>query len=95
MWKPRWTAGDVLGKHNGIIHFTIGQRKGLNLQQREGDSREPLFVIGLNAEKKHVIVGNHHALAVTSIDLKETNWFDGTPTTLRADETTRKEWLEV
>lgn len=66
--------GTVLGRHEGIIHYTIGQRKGLNLQQRSGDNREPLFVIGLNAAKKQVIVGNHHALAVSAIDIKETNW---------------------
>ncbi|MDX1923057.1 MAG: tRNA 2-thiouridine(34) synthase MnmA [Alphaproteobacteria bacterium] len=71
--------GTVLGRHEGIIHYTIGQRKGLNLQQRSGENREPLFVIGLNAAKKQVIVGNHHALAVTAIDLKETNWLATTP----------------
>ncbi|MBY0429341.1 MAG: tRNA 2-thiouridine(34) synthase MnmA [Alphaproteobacteria bacterium] len=72
--------GTVLGRHEGIIHYTIGQRKGLNLQQRSGENREPLFVIGLNAAKKHVIVGHHHALAVTAIDLKETNWLGNIPT---------------
>lgn len=66
--------GTVLGRHEGIIHYTIGQRKGLNLQQRSGEARDPLFVIGLNAAKKQVIVGHHHALAVTTIDLKETNF---------------------
>lgn len=72
--------GTVLGRHEGIIHYTIGQRKGLNLQQRSGENREPLFVIGLNAAKKQVIVGHHHALAVTAIDLKETNWLGTCPT---------------
>jgi tRNA-uridine 2-sulfurtransferase len=73
--------GTVLGKHDGIIHFTIGQRKGLNLQQRDGEARDPLFVIGLNATKKHVIVGTHHALAVAMLDLKEMNWLATTTTT--------------
>ena len=72
--------GTVLGRHEGIIHYTIGQRKGLNLQQRSGENRDPLFVIGLNAAKKQVIVGHHHALAVTAIDLKETNWLGQMPT---------------
>ncbi len=71
--------GTIIGRHEGIIHYTIGQRKGLNLQQRSGESREPLFVIGLNAAKKQVIVGHHHALAVTAIDLKETNWLGNLP----------------
>lgn len=66
--------GDVLGEHNGIIHFTIGQRKGLNLQARDGIEREPLFVVGLNAAKKQVIVGPREALAVTGLTLKEMNW---------------------
>jgi len=66
--------GQVLGRHEGIIHFTIGQRKGLNLQHRAGESREPLFVIGLNAAKHQVIVGPHQALGVVHLQLRELNW---------------------
>lgn len=68
--------GRVLGTHQGIIHFTIGQRKGLNLQQREGTEREPLFVVGLDAAKKQVIVGPHAALGARSLSIKELNWLD-------------------
>lgn len=74
--------GDVLGQHEGIIHFTIGQRKGLNLQEREGTSREPLYVIGLNAAKRHVIVGPHAALGVSGLGLREVNWLAGDQTAL-------------
>jgi tRNA-uridine 2-sulfurtransferase len=84
--------GTILGRHEGIIHYTIGQRKGLNLQQRSGENRDPLFVIGLNAAKKQVIVGNHHALAVTAIDLKETNFFaslNAQPSSLASSYTVR------
>ncbi len=66
--------GNVLGTHEGIIHFTIGQRKGLNLQQRDGENREPLFVIGINAAARQVIVGPHAALGRTTLQVKELNW---------------------
>jgi tRNA-specific 2-thiouridylase len=66
--------GEVLGKHEGIVHFTIGQRKGLNLNELSGENRTPLFVVGIDAEKKRVIVGEREELAVGSVILKETNW---------------------
>jgi tRNA-specific 2-thiouridylase len=65
--------GTVLGRHNGIIHYTVGQRKGLNIQARSGEARDPLFVIGLDAAKRHVIVGPHEALGVRNLHLKEFN----------------------
>ncbi len=71
--------GTVVGRHEGIVHYTIGQRKGLNLQQRRGDNRDPLFVIGLHAAKRQVVVGSHHALAVSALELKETNWLCAAP----------------
>ena len=46
------TKGKILGKHNGLYNYTIGQRKGLGISYKE-----PLFVIGLNKEKNEVIVG--------------------------------------
>lgn len=67
-------SGAVLGQHDGIIHYTIGQRKGLNLQARAGENRPPLFVVGLNAQKNQVIVGPREALAATGLMLKEINW---------------------
>jgi tRNA-specific 2-thiouridylase len=66
--------GNVLGRHEGIIHFTIGQRKGLNLQALGGEQRAPLFVLALDAAKKQVIVGPHEALAVQQLALKDINW---------------------
>lgn len=67
-------TGAVLGQHEGIVHYTIGQRKGLNLQARAGENRAPLFVVGLNAQKNQVIVGPREALAATGLMLKEVNW---------------------
>ena len=46
------TKGEILGKHNGLYNYTIGQRKGLGISHKE-----PLFVIGFNKEKNEVIVG--------------------------------------
>ena len=63
-------AGRVVGAHSGIIHFTVGQRKGLGLSGNE----EPLFVIALDAATKRVVVGPREALCTRSIILKSVNW---------------------
>ncbi|MBX9977223.1 MAG: tRNA 2-thiouridine(34) synthase MnmA [Alphaproteobacteria bacterium] len=60
--------GRVLGQHNGIINYTIGQRKGLGIS-----SPEPLFVIRLDPEEKRVVVGPKSALARQSLWVKELN----------------------
>ncbi|PCJ35301.1 MAG: tRNA 2-thiouridine(34) synthase MnmA [Alphaproteobacteria bacterium] len=64
--------GETLGQHKGIIHYTIGQRKGIGI-----GGREPLYVVKLDAAKKHVIVGPKEALEVSEITLKEINWLGG------------------
>ncbi len=61
--------GEVLGHHKGIIHFTIGQRKGLGI-----GGRDPLYVIRLLPELKQVIVGPKEALGVSDITITEVNW---------------------
>jgi len=66
--------GHVLGQHEGIIHFTVGQRRGLNLTDRQGENNEPLYVVRVNAEKKQVTVGPKEALAQTKVILREMNW---------------------
>ena len=63
-------TGQVLGQHDGIIHFTIGQRKGLGLSGNE----EPLFVLSLDAAKARVVVGPRSALSASAITLKDVNW---------------------
>ncbi|HEY1877416.1 MAG TPA: tRNA 2-thiouridine(34) synthase MnmA [Rhizomicrobium sp.] len=62
--------GTVLGRHDGIANFTVGQRKGLGLSGND----EPLFVLKLDAVNARVLVGPRSALASTSILLKEVNW---------------------
>jgi tRNA-specific 2-thiouridylase len=66
-------AGRVLGRHRGLIHFTVGQRRGLEI----GGTPEPLYVIRLEAATKRVIVGPRAALAVGAARLSGVNWLGG------------------
>ncbi|MFC3079808.1 tRNA 2-thiouridine(34) synthase MnmA [Phenylobacterium terrae] len=61
--------GRVLGRHEGVTRYTIGQRRGLNVAV--GD---PLFVVRIDADKRQVIVGPREALLTAALTLKETNW---------------------
>ena len=61
--------GRVLGRHEGVSRYTVGQRRGLNVAV--GD---PLFVVRLDANARQVIVGPREALLTGSLTLKETNW---------------------
>lgn len=63
--------GHELGQHDGIIHYTIGQRKGLRL-----GGGEALFVVRLDAAKAEVIVGPRTALLQHNIYLTDVNWLD-------------------
>jgi tRNA-specific 2-thiouridylase len=63
-------GGAVLGRHDGITHFTVGQRKGLGLS----GNGEPLFVLKLDAANARVVVGPRAALAATAIRLRDVNW---------------------
>jgi tRNA-specific 2-thiouridylase len=61
--------GRVLGRHKGIIHYTVGQRRGLGL-----GGGDPLYVVRLEPEKNRVIVGENEALAVTKFHVRDLNW---------------------
>ena len=67
--------GRVLGSHQGITDYTIGQRRGLNVAVGE-----PLFVTKLDPARRHVIVGPREALLTASLTLEETNWLGDAPT---------------
>jgi tRNA-specific 2-thiouridylase len=69
--------GKVLGRHEGIIHFTVGQRRGINLTHRVGENNEPLYVLHLNADKHQVVVGPRESLAQQIVHLREMNWLGG------------------
>ena len=60
--------GTVLGKHNGLIYYTVGQRKGLNISYKE-----PLYVIKLDVENNRLIVGSNDDLFGCSLVAKEVN----------------------
>ena len=60
--------GEVVGVHNGIINFTIGQRKGIKVSHKE-----PLYVIKINSDKNEIIVGPKDKLGKTEIELKDVN----------------------
>ena len=62
-------TGEEMGEHKGIIHYTVGQRRGLDI----GGQPEPLYVVGLDAEKHEVHVGPKRMLAVSAARLIETN----------------------
>ncbi len=61
--------GTVMGAHPGVVHYTVGQRRGLGVA-----TGEPLFVVRLDAERRRVIVGPREALMVGRIRLKEISW---------------------
>ncbi len=66
--------GRVLGEHSGVIHYTIGQRRGLGVA-----TGDPLYVVKIDAPKRRVIVGPREALMTSGLLLEELNWIgDGT-----------------
>lgn len=69
-------AGQVLGQHEGVHHFTIGQRKGLGIAHSE-----PLYVIGLDAGRNRVIVGERSAAFQSECTVQRVNWVSITPPT--------------
>ena len=78
--------GRVLGQHRGVIHYTVGQRRGLDI----GGLSEPLYVLRLDPATRRVIVGPKAALATRVIPVREINWLGDEPFA------SRKEWhLEV
>ena len=74
--------GRVLGRHRGVIHYTIGQRRGLGI----GGLSAPLYVVRLDSETRRVVVGPKAALATRTVPVREVNWL--------GDEafTSRPEW---
>jgi tRNA-specific 2-thiouridylase len=66
-------SGARLGEHRGLIHFTVGQRRGLEI----GGAPEPYYVLRLEPETKRVVVGPRRALAVGAARLENINWLGG------------------
>ncbi|MBB3994558.1 tRNA-specific 2-thiouridylase [Sulfitobacter undariae] len=76
------TDGNVLAKHDGVINYTIGQRRGLGI----GGLVDPLYVVRLDADRREVVVGPKHMLATRTVPIKEVNWLGDEPLM------SRKEW---
>ena len=73
-------TGRVLGSHKGVLHYTVGQRRGLNI----GGLSEPLYVVKLDVDARRVIVGPKEMLATRTVPVREVNWlgdgpFEGPP----------------
>lgn len=67
--------GRVLGTHKGVIHYTIGQRRGLGI----GGLDEPLYVVKLDVDARQVIVGPKELLATRTVPVREINWLGDAP----------------
>ena len=73
--------GRVLGQHNGVIHYTIGQRRGLGI----GGLTEPLYVVKLDVDKQQVVVGPKELLSTRRVPVREINWLGDEPFDSRAE----------
>ncbi len=62
--------GNILGTHRGVIHYTIGQRRGLGI----GGLADPLYVVKLDVQNRQVIVGPREMLATRRVPVREINW---------------------
>jgi len=69
------TDGNVLAQHDGVINYTIGQRRGLGI----GGLADPLYVVKLDADNAQVVVGPKSMLATRTVPVKEINWLGDNP----------------
>ncbi|WP_339641753.1 tRNA 2-thiouridine(34) synthase MnmA [Jannaschia helgolandensis] len=73
--------GRELARHDGIINYTVGQRRGLGI----GGLSEPLYVVKLDPDRRHVVVGPKSALATRLVPLREINWLGDAPLASRGE----------
>jgi tRNA-specific 2-thiouridylase len=73
--------GNILGQHRGVIHYTIGQRRGLGI----GGLADPLYVVKLDPDTRRVIVGPKDMLSTRTIPVREINWLGDAPLTSRPE----------
>lgn len=74
--------GKVLGTHRGVIHYTIGQRRGIGIGGLGGS---PLYVVRLDPATRRVVVGPREALATRTVAVREINWLGDAPFTAQAE----------
>jgi tRNA-specific 2-thiouridylase len=63
-------GGQVLGEHPGVVHFTVGQRRGIDI----GGQAEPLYVVRIEPDTRRLVVGPRRALAVSAMRIEDINW---------------------
>lgn len=68
--------GRVLGRHEGVIHYTVGQRKGLGIGGGYTENNDPLYVVGLDADTARVLVGPKTALARDIVQVRDAIWLE-------------------
>ncbi len=73
--------GNILGTHRGVIHYTIGQRRGLGI----GGRADPLYVVKLEPDTRRVVVGPKEALSTAIVPIREINWLGDEDMTSRAE----------
>ena len=72
--RHRRHGRQVVGRHDGIVRFTVGQRRGLAIGERTGTDNDPLYVVRLEPETRKVVVGPRSALGRREIALYDMNW---------------------
>ncbi|WP_343345601.1 tRNA 2-thiouridine(34) synthase MnmA [Sphingomicrobium sp. XHP0239] len=72
--------GNRLGEHPGVVHYTIGQRRGLDI----GGQPEPLYVVRIDPDAREVVVGPKAALAIASVGIEDVNWIGEDQRTVEA-----------
>ena len=68
-------GGRVLGSHRGVVHFTVGQRRGIEI----GGQSEPLYVVRIEPEQRRIVVGPRRALGVAAMRVPHWNWIGENP----------------
>lgn len=71
--------GNIMGEHKGVLHYTIGQRKGLGIGGGHNDDNSPFYVVKVDPEKNEVIVGPKESLARDMIFIDNCNWLTDIP----------------
>ncbi|MCI5061035.1 MAG: tRNA 2-thiouridine(34) synthase MnmA [Alphaproteobacteria bacterium] len=89
--------GRIMGEHRGVIHYTIGQRKGLGIGGGNNDDNSPFYVVRVDPTKNEVIIGPKEALARDIVTIHDCNWLgcgnlfrSDTPTGGVASETSKR-----
>ena len=68
------SEGKIIGRHEGLVNYTIGQRKGLGNINLKNDNRKPMFVLGFGKKKNELIVGPEKSLYQKEVIVKNINW---------------------